>query len=105
MGQRMSHHPIQNPRANHYIKRKLLEDDNDFAQLLSSTGIHITTRKPSICASFAENKNKGILVFDNRCEVKLNEVERLYLLVKIGVSDFGFCYVGFIAAQGVRIRV
>jgi hypothetical protein len=76
-----------NPRANHYIKRKLLEDDNDFAQLLSSTGIHKTTRKPSICASFAENKNKCILVFDNICEVKLNEVERLPWCIRIMSLD------------------
>jgi hypothetical protein len=48
-----------------------------------------------------------ILVCDNRCEVKLNEVERLsrYLRVKIGVRDFGLCYVVFIRAQGMRIRV
>lgn len=107
MGQRMSHHPIQNPRANqrYYIKRMLLEDDNDFAQLLSSTGFHKSTRKPSICASFAEKK-KCILVCDNRSEMKLKEV----VSVPVAVGEdrrerFGVLLCGFIAAQGLRIRV
>lgn len=68
----------------------LLEDDNDFAQLLSSTGFHKKHPQAFDMCFFCRKKINA-----QKLKLKLKEVVSVPVAVgeEIGVRDSGFCCV------------